>query len=223
VLASLDQPAVREKAVACLAEFTKGQRATFFNEHFYPLVKKLASSEFTPAKLSGVALMHVVYPRIDEDKKPALRELFLKLGEDEIPLVRRTVAEYLVRISEVFPKAWIKDNLIDLWRKLAMDQFDMVRIKAFESVSDLSIFLSKEENESRVFSLLKGLALPSVSWQVRYSLCETLILIMDKITPATVKTDVAGIFEALLADSECEVKSIALLKIPELCKHLEDD
>lgn len=221
MLASLDQPPVRERAVAALVEFIKGQRAQFFSERFYPLVLKLAGSESTPPKLSGVALMHVVYPRVDEEKKAALRTLFLKLSEDEIPLVRRAVAEHLVRLSEVVPMEWAKASLIELWRKLATDSFDMVRVKAFESACDLAIFLSKEECEARIFSLLQGLDLGAVSWQVRYTLCETVTLLIDKLSPKTVRQQVAQLFESLLNDSECEVKSISLLKLPELCSKLD--
>lgn len=56
------------------------------------MVKKLATSESTPARLSATCLLHVIYPRVDDKKKEELLKLFLNLAQDEIPLVRRGVA-----------------------------------------------------------------------------------------------------------------------------------
>ena len=42
-LAALDQPVVREKAIKALEDLSKNQNAAFFRDHYFPLIKRMAS------------------------------------------------------------------------------------------------------------------------------------------------------------------------------------
>jgi HEAT repeat protein len=58
------------------------------------------------------------------------------------------------------------------------------------------------------------------SWRIRYALVEAWVTVLDSIEKETIKKDVVESFEELLKDPEHEVRSIAVLKLPELARRL---
>ena len=95
ILASLDQPAVRDKAVDSLKKLAIDQNFSFYKKHFFPLIQELgdAVGPYSP-RVSASGLISTCYPNLEADKQQELNQIFKRLGiKDDSPLVRRAIAE----------------------------------------------------------------------------------------------------------------------------------
>jgi serine/threonine-protein phosphatase 2A regulatory subunit A len=64
ILAALDQPVVREKAVVSLQQLCEGQNKQFYKKHYYPLIKEMAAEEAYPSRVSVCGLIPICYPNV---------------------------------------------------------------------------------------------------------------------------------------------------------------
>jgi serine/threonine-protein phosphatase 2A regulatory subunit A len=64
ILAALDQPVVKEKAVVSLQKLCGEQSKIFFKKHFYPLIRGMAAEEAYSSRVSVCGLMPICYPNI---------------------------------------------------------------------------------------------------------------------------------------------------------------
>lgn len=95
ILASLDQPSVRDKAIDCLKKLAEQQDKSFYEEYYFPLVVKLSLNQasYSPRVVAS-CLIPVTYPHVNEKKQEELRRIFKRLAlQENSPLVRRALAE----------------------------------------------------------------------------------------------------------------------------------
>jgi len=64
ILAALDQPVVRERAVTSLQKLCEGQSKLFYKKHYYPLIREMASEEAYPSRVSVCGLIPICYPNV---------------------------------------------------------------------------------------------------------------------------------------------------------------
>ena len=66
-LASLDQPVVREKAVASLKILAEDQSKAFFKDHYFPLIKRMTGEEALQhsPRVAACGLIPICYPKVD--------------------------------------------------------------------------------------------------------------------------------------------------------------
>jgi hypothetical protein len=77
VLASLDQPPVRDQATACLKKLAVGQNREFYEKHYYPLITGMGKKggPYSP-KVTACCLLPVAYPFVGEKAQLEFRALF---------------------------------------------------------------------------------------------------------------------------------------------------
>jgi hypothetical protein len=63
----LDQPSVRDKAIECLKKLAEGQDKLFYEDHYFPLIKKLFEnkSSYSP-RLVAACLIPITYLYVSE-------------------------------------------------------------------------------------------------------------------------------------------------------------
>lgn len=93
----------------------------------------------------------------------------------------------MIRLSEVVPKDWTDKKLVETWRKLVVDSFDIVRMKALDAAGDLSMLLKREDTYERIFKIIRDFEMGKLSWQVRYSVCECLAAMVDRVDKEVVR------------------------------------
>lgn len=101
-----------------------------------------------------------------------------------------------------------------------MDKIDIVRIKALESAAMLARFFKKEEINEKFFKYIKLVDPEKKSWRIRYALIEAIAALLPFLEKELIKKDSVEIFEELLKDNEAEVRTISVLKLPELTQKL---
>lgn len=222
VLASLDQPPVRDQATNCLKKLAVGQTKDFYEKHYYPLVTSMGKKNgpYSP-KVTACCLLPVAYPFVSEKSQAEFRALFRSLAlEEGSPLVRRAVAENVEAFANVVDKKVIRSDFYEIWQSLIVDTFDIIRIKALECAVTVARAFKKEETTEKFFKLIRFVDSGKKSWRVRYSLVECLAAVLNYLEKDVIRKDVVEAFEELLKDQEAEVRAIALIKLPELTSKL---
>jgi len=104
-LASVDETVVRDRAVESICTIGLSMPDTHLIQYFIPLIKRLASKEWT-ARVSACRLFAIAYPRVAAEVQSDLRTGFVHLCRDETPMVRRAAASALGAFADVIHKTY---------------------------------------------------------------------------------------------------------------------
>lgn len=135
-------------------------------------------------------------------------------------MVRRCLAENIEPYVKVIAKNMVRTEVLEIWQKFIQDGIDIVRIKALEILPVVSAFFKKEEMSEKFIQYVKVVDADKKSWRIRYALVEAWVTVLDSVEKETIKKDIVESFEELLKDAEHEVRSIAVLKLPEVTRKL---
>lgn len=171
--------------------------------------------------MSATSLIPACYPYVREQFQTELQKTFRRLGIDEnSPLVRRAVAENIDAYTRVVPKNVSKSDVLEIWQRFIQDKIDIVKIKALEYAPTVARFFKKDDLGERMFKFIKEVDPDRKAWRIRYALAECIAALLPYLEKELIKKDSVEIFEELLKDTETEVRTITLLKVPELAQKL---
>lgn len=77
------------QAVESLVRVGKAMPGPLIQEHFVPLVKRLAAGDFFTSRISAAGLFATIYPSSPAAQRAAIRKQYEQLAKDEMPMVRR--------------------------------------------------------------------------------------------------------------------------------------
>jgi serine/threonine-protein phosphatase 2A regulatory subunit A len=100
-------------------------------------------------------------------------------------------------------------ELLAIYKELATDDLDSVRVAALSSLSPLMTCLSKDVNKTTMLSIIIQSA-EDKSWKIRSALAEVFPNIVTAMPKDLQEMNLIGIFTNLLRDNENEVKLNAL-------------
>jgi len=181
IMASMEEPTIREKAVETLKSISKSQTQQFFSNYFINMIKRLASWDNYPSRVSACSLFYICYPHLNSSDRGEIRQLYGELARDDTPMVRRAAASNIKNLVAVFEEEDVKADLLPLFSVLIKDDTDSVKINALESSIHLLSYYTRKEVRENLILLLKNLDPENKSWRVRYALAENLIHFCSKI------------------------------------------
>ncbi|EAR87276.1 serine/threonine-protein phosphatase 2A 65 kDa regulatory subunit A beta (macronuclear) [Tetrahymena thermophila SB210] len=223
LLSSMEENSVREKAVKCLIQIAQDQSPKFFTNNFLPMVRQLAQWDNYSSRISACSLLGACYSQFNQTEKKEILQFFQELCRDDTPMVRRTAAENLGYIADCQKGDFIYSVLVPLWQDLVQDQTDSVKVKAIEVSIKLMDKLNKQEVSDQFVKPLKDvLNLKNKSWRIRYAVAEVLGDLVNHLEKEVSRKEMVTIYETLLKDSEHEVRSVALIKLKDICKCLTE-
>ena len=111
-------------------------------------------------------------------------------------------------------------ELLSLYGRVCKDEQDSVRMHAIDCSVSFSQNLSPAKFFSQVNPLIKKLG-EDKSWRIRYMLADKIVDLAQAIGNDATKDLLLPIFAAFLKDTEAEVKTAALNKLPEFTQHLD--
>jgi serine/threonine-protein phosphatase 2A regulatory subunit A len=149
-----------------------------------------------------------------------LRQLFAKLVEDDMPMVRRAAASNLGPLAECCSMAHVKSDLLPLFARLVSDEQDNVRPLAVEASLFFGRLLSQEDALAYIVHPLHA-ASKDRSWRVRYVVAEKYSELETVLGNELSRTEMAPMLVRLLQDQEKEVRTQAALRVPHICKGLD--
>ncbi|XP_015586604.1 serine/threonine-protein phosphatase 2A 65 kDa regulatory subunit A alpha isoform isoform X1 [Cephus cinctus] len=222
-LATVEETVVRDKAVESLRNIASQHSPTDLQEHFVPLVQRLASGDWFTSRTSACGLFSVCYTRVSPTLKAELRNHFRNLCQDDTPMVRRSAASKLGEFAKVVEVGYLKSDLIPMFVILAQDEqasSDSVRLLAVEACVSIATLLQQEDVEQLVMPTLRNCA-SDQSWRVRYMVADKFTDLQKAVGPEITKTDLVPAFQVLLKDAEAEVRAAAADKVRDFCQNLD--
>lgn len=215
-LATVEETVVRDKAVASLRAVAAHHTPQALDQHFVPLVQRLAGGDWFTSRASACGLFSVCYPRVSAPVKAELRQHFRSLCQDDTPMVRRAAAFKLGEFARVVEVEYVKSDLIPMFVTLAKDEQDSVRLLAAEACAAVAALLPPEDMEQLVMPTVRARA-GDTSWRVRYMVADKFVELQQAVGPELTRSDLGQIFQALLKDPEAEVRAAAAGKVKDFC------
>ena len=142
-LCNAEEVSVREAAVKSLNKVAQEMKVVQQTEqHFLPLVRRLASGEWFTSRSSACGLCAVLYPLVNGDVRQELRALFGKLCRDETPMVRRSASTYFGEFAAKVEKEYLTLELVPMFLALREDEQDSVRLLSVENCVHMAKLLT---------------------------------------------------------------------------------
>uniref|UniRef100_A0AC35TKF7 TOG domain-containing protein n=1 Tax=Rhabditophanes sp. KR3021 TaxID=114890 RepID=A0AC35TKF7_9BILA len=220
-LANIEETVVRDKAVESLRRVAEKHSSQSLEEHFIPMLLRLASGEWFTSRTSACGLFSVAYPRASPQCKTELRVAFKNLCNDDTPMVRRAAVAKLSEFAKVLELDLLKDEFLPVFLTMVNDEQDTVRLLVVESGITIAELFKKEVKLEE----LKGALLSLVSdksWRVRFMAAEKYTELLEAIPPESVNEFMQS-YIALLKDPEAEVRGAAASKLESVCGKLPED
>ena len=218
-LLGIDESSVREKATSSLRQIITTLPSRQVEEHCLPLVFRLATNDWFVARSTACTLIPQVAHRIYTDE---LLRVFLELCSDDTPMVRRSAMSSLAQFAKDTPSSKQRD-LLDALRRLARDDQDSVRILTVPTAMALArdVFNNTQDAFNALFPEIRS-CVDDQSWRVRVTAANSMEEILEHATPPKNHTQVFETYNKLLSDPEIEVRTIAVSKLPSICKFKPD-
>ena len=175
---------------------------------FIPLVLKLATSDWFPGRVSACSLFSKAYEKAGS-QKDELRKRFLELCNEDTPIVRRTGSSKLGEFATHVEKTHVIQEILPIFRKLAQDEQDQIRLLCIESLVPMAQYLSKEENQVNTLGALL-VAGEDKNWKVRLTFAENFAELAEAFGKEITNANLIQTFSVFLNDSEAEVKDASI-------------
>uniref|UniRef100_A0A7E4VWT4 Protein phosphatase PP2A regulatory subunit A n=1 Tax=Panagrellus redivivus TaxID=6233 RepID=A0A7E4VWT4_PANRE len=221
-LANIEETVVRDKAVDSLRKIADKHSASALEEHFIPMILRLAAGDWFTSRTSACGLFAVAYPRANPAQKTELRNAFRTLCRDDTPMVRRAAASKLGEFSKVIEKDYLKSELLQMYEDLSRDdQFfqDSVRLLSVEPGIAIVSILKDDAELAAAKAALKDL-IEDKSWRVRYMAAEKIVQIQEAFGNKINTDEIVTLYTNLLKDAEGEVRDVASMKLQGFCAGL---
>jgi serine/threonine-protein phosphatase 2A regulatory subunit A len=136
-------------------------------------------------------------------------------------MVRRAAASSLGKVAAVASPEEAKTAFLPLFTSLMTDEQDSVRLLAVEACIAFASLLPAEDAVSMIVPSLQS-ASRDKSWRVRYVVGDKYHDIEAAFAPDVIKLEVIPLLNRLLGDTEAEVRTQAVFRIPRVGERLPD-
>ncbi|KAI9638176.1 armadillo-type protein [Dioszegia hungarica] len=221
-LAAVEETLVRDKAAESISKITVLLSAPVLDQHFLPLLRRLCQGDWFTSRTSACALFAAPYPTAAPETQTEMRRMFATLVSDDTPMVRRAAAKALGPFAKAAAKVNGQHNIliseiIPLYRKLAADDQDSVRLLTIPDLIALAQNLSAAETKDHLLEPLR-VSVSDKSWRVRYMVANEFVALAEAVGDGIVREELVGAFAGLLKDNEAEVRTAGAGQIPGFAK-----
>lgn len=185
------------------------------------MVIRLAQAEWFTGRVSSCALFYHAYSRSGAQKE-RLRKKFMELCQEDTPMIRRACAARLGQFSTQLEKQHVITELLPIFRQLAQDEQDAIRVLCLESLIYMASHLSKEENQVHTLGTLLA-AGEDKSWKVRLCFSKSFAKFAEAFGKEIADNNLIQTFTLLLNDNEPEVKNAAITSLSNSLKNLSTE
>ena len=105
------------------------------------------------------------------------------------------------------------NDIIPLYRKLASDDQDSVRLLTIPDLIAIASGLSEAETKQHLLDTLRA-SVQDKSWRVRYMVANEFVALAEAVGQGIVREELVGAFVNLLKDNEAEVRTAGAGQIP---------
>jgi serine/threonine-protein phosphatase 2A regulatory subunit A len=231
ILASMEEPIVRDKAITSLNKVSTELTNQELNGIFLNLIQSLSQGNWFSKKIASCGLYKSIIVKVDTNTRKDCLNMYLKLISDESPMVRRSAAnnlpeliDLLTEFTETSPNDSNKINNEDwdiiskMFQHLINDDQDSVKFLSIDVlISILQFFQKINETSFNSEFLTSSLKLiKDDSWRVRYTAADRFSKIANNFS--TNETDLFQLidpFISLMKDNEGEVRKAISKQLPD--------
>ncbi|GMK56532.1 hypothetical protein CspeluHIS016_0303720 [Cutaneotrichosporon spelunceum] len=226
-LAAVEETLVRDKAAESISNISKDLSPQQIDEYFVPLLRRLSTGDWFTSRTSACALFAAPYPKANTEAQDEMRRLFSTLVADDTPMVRRAAARALGPFAKAVAQvpqqhALLITDLIPLYRRIAADDQDSVRLLTIPDLIAFASNLSHEETKEQLLEPLRA-SVSDKSWRVRYMVANEFVGLAESVGPDIVRDELVNAFVSLLKDIEAEVRTAAAGQVPGFGKLVEPE
>lgn len=234
ILASLEEPIVRDKAIDSLHAISLELTGEELNGIFLNLVTSLSQGSWFSKKIALCGLFKSIITKVNPSTRKDLLALYLKLIKDDYPMVRRSAATNLPHLINLLTDYTLADpsNKIDsedwdiisqMFQSLISDDQDSVKFLGIDVLISILEFFQKinEPGFNPDFLLLSLKLIQDQSWRVRYTAADRFNKIA--VNFSNNEEDLAQLIDPfinLTDDNEGEVRKAVAKQLPEFCRLL---
>lgn len=210
-----EETVVRDTAVESIREIIKSLSEDLIYNHILPIIYNISNQENFTGKISACYMIRMVYQKAGKDKEK-LRNLYFKLCDEDVPLIKRAAAKEFGHLCIVMEKEVVNPDMINYFKKF-MNESDSIRVLMLSSIVIL-VKLFQNTELQRINVQVVVAASDDKSWRVRHELA--------KIFPSLIEgfgsqiNELVPTFANLIKDSETEVKLAALEGLGEFIKNI---
>ena len=211
-LVSMEEPAVRIKAVAAIISIVSQLSERQIERDFSPMVARMANHDWAACKGASAALIPVLYARLrSQEHKDSLINLYSALCRVEEPQVKRAAVENMPDLVKVVRDQSVLRALMPLFGELGRDKQDGVRLLVVEKSAEVAKQLMTVPHcqdliNEHIVSVVRE-SQQDPSWRVRYMLCNSFKPIMEASGLAKHPADITELVRTLAEDNEAEVRT----------------
>jgi serine/threonine-protein phosphatase 2A regulatory subunit A len=248
LLLTVEETLVRETATTSVQSIADQLPPQYFQHDYADMLRRLALQEWFTARISAACLIATAHTRlVDPEQRKEHIDLFVRLCNDDTPMVRRIAARHLGTMLQAVVEADGRDvlkpggiaveKLVPLYETFAApDQPDSVRLQTAENcvafgniISSLSRQQGRREplraHEIALLQRILPLIVATIddrSWRVRWTAAAKFAAVITAYDDLPDVTDVMDTlipaYEKLLQDPEAEVRTAAALNLADVAR-----
>ncbi|CAI2362714.1 unnamed protein product [Moneuplotes crassus] len=229
LICAADENMVRDKAQKSLLKVCDLLEKPSTRTEFYEIVERLSKGDLYSMRIASCYLLAKTYTKTYNSE--VRDKLFKDLSGDDTPMVRRAIAINLGEFAEAIK--YPIDIVLESYKSLLDDQQDAVKIESLKNSCILAKLIQQDSSLSQVEKdkkLEDEILIPVVkasenkkSWRLRFSVAELLDELTHIIGKELADKHIKPMVEALISDTEPEVKSEILLKVIEIMEFVKPD
>lgn len=228
LICAADENIVRDKAQDALLKVCSLLDSNQVNHEFFELVERLSKGDLFSMRIASCYLLARTY---DKTKNPDVRDkLFKDLSIDDTPMVRRAIA---INLGDFAQSIKYPINIVlESFTALLNDQQDAVKIEALKNSCILAELIQEDSiSQPEKDKLLEDIIIQATvkasqdkkSWRLRFSVAEMLADLTHIVGKELSDKHIKNVVEALLSDSEPEVRSEIIIKVTEIVEFVKPD
>lgn len=219
ILCGNDDEAVRQISVKNLSEFINVLDDSYITNEIFALIKRLMEND-SKTKMSSCYLFPVVIKKINDNSlKREIFLVFLEMGHEDSPSVRRAAIENIKNFCEILDDEILPD-LINLYAYALSDTADIVKSYAVETTPILYKSVNKESDKKDIMQKFTTAMSNEKSWRVKYSGSEIICNLCQDFDISFNEETFVPIMCKFLKDKEPEVKCSVLTNFEKLLQHI---
>jgi len=214
ILCVVEENSIRNLALEKLAIIISRIPSNLMLQHLPHLFDRLFQSEWHTARTAAAGIAPHIFARLQgSEHEEKIKTNFLQLAKDNMPQVRRSVAENLAPFAKHMPQIKAEQIIFPVLVHLADDPQDSVRVRALEGLIEVGFQVKAEQSVTQLRFSIRSLCMDP-SWRVRFLASSKFTRICQRLE--TKDHSMLDLFLKLLKDAEAEVRAAASSQLPDM-------
>ena len=166
-------------------------------------------------RVTSCFIVAELYRVLSDDLRGSLREIYMRLVIDELPMVRRAAAQVFWSVAGYAETEVVLDEYLQVMKSFATDEFQTVRVIGTENLLPYLKLLKKMKTPqavaaaSELLPLVKA-ACEDLSWRIRLAISKNFGDFSTMFTAEEILNDIFPLGILLIQDNEPDVRTNCL-------------